>query len=174
MSAIDNTPTNKNFLSPLNFRFQVKKAPHVNFFIQKVNIPEIRIRNTAANNPFVQIPYSGEHIDYGALDIVFKVDEDLQNYLELHNWLLGLGKPENFEQYKNLEDKPSYTGDGLVSDISVMILSSTKLPNYEVTYVDAFPVSLSGLSFNTNDTDVNYLEATASFKYTYYNINKTT
>jgi hypothetical protein len=41
MSSIDNTPENKNFLSPLNFRFQIKKAPHVNFFVQSVNIPAI-------------------------------------------------------------------------------------------------------------------------------------
>ena len=51
-----------------------------------------------------------------------------------------------------------------------MILSSTKMANYEVVYTDAHPVSLSGLIFTTTDTDVNYIEATASFKYTYYDI----
>lgn len=172
MSAIDNTPENKNFLSPLNFKFQIKKAPHINFFIQKVNIPSIRIPEVIAPNPFVRIPFSGEHITYQDLEITFKVDEDLQNYLEIHNWLKSLGKPQNFDQYAEIESKPIYTGEGIVSDISISILSSTKLANYEVVYIDAFPTTLSGVTFNTVDTDVNYLEASASFKYTYYDINK--
>jgi hypothetical protein len=172
MSAIDNTPTNNNFLSPLGFKFLIKKAPNVNFFIQKVNIPGIKMTSPEPINPFVKVPYPGEHLDFETLDISFKVDEDLKNYLEIHNWLRGLGKPENYEQYKNLQDKPDYTGDSIYSDISVISLSSTKMPNYEIVYTDSFPVSLSGIIFNTTDTDVNYLEASAVFKYTYYTINK--
>lgn len=170
MSAIDNTPSNRNFLSPLNFKFTIKKAPHVNFFIQKVNIPSMTIVNPQPNNPFIKTPIPGEHIDYGELNIVFKVDEDLQNYMEIRNWLVGLGKPENFEQYRALEEKEPISGEGIYSDISLMILSSTKMPNYEVTYVDAFPVTLSELVFNTTDPDVNYIEASSTFKYTYYTI----
>ena len=171
MTAIDNTPSNKNFLSPLNFKFQIKKAPHVNFFIQKVNIPSISIEtNPSPNNPFVKTPIPGEHISYSDLSISFKVDEDLTNYMELHNWIKALGKPQNFEQFKDIQNKPSYTGEGIYSDISVLVLSSTKMPNYEITYADAFPYNLSDLVFNTTDSDVNYIEASATFKYTYYDI----
>ena len=81
MSAIlDQTPSNRNFLSPLNFKFTIKKAPHVNFFIQKVNVPQIILKPPIAGNPFTNIPYPGDHIDYSTLEITFKVDEDLQNY----------------------------------------------------------------------------------------------
>lgn len=170
MSAIDNTPENKNFLSPLNFRFQIKKAPHVNFFIQQVNIPSIQLPSPEPNNPFVKTPIPGEHLNFSDLKISFKVDEDLQNYLEIHNWMRGLGKPENFDQYKELQDKPSYSGEGIYSDISVLILSSTKMPNYEITYIDAYPVFLSDLVFQTTDSDVNYITAEATFQYTYYKI----
>lgn len=170
MSAIDNTPTNKNFLSPLNFRFQIKKAPHINFFVQKVNIPSIILNSPEPNNPFVKTPIPGEHLTYGSLDIQFKVDEDLQNYFEIHNWIRALGKPETFEEYKTIQDKPSYTGDGIYSDIDVMILSSTKMPNYVFTMIDAFPISLSSINFNTSDETVNYIAAEASFKYSYFTI----
>jgi hypothetical protein len=172
MSAIDNTPSNKNFLSPLNFTFQIKKAPHVNFFIQKVNIPSIALRSIETSNPFVKLPYPGDHIDFGELKIVFKVDEDLQNFLEIHNWMKALGKPEDFAQYKAISNIPSYTGEGIYSDISVIILSSSKVANYDISYADAFPVSLSDLNFTTTDNDVNYIEASATFKYSYYNITK--
>lgn len=170
MTAIDNTPVNKNFLSPLNFKFQIKKAPYINFFIQQVNIPAITLQTADTGNPFVNIPFPGEHLKFGELKITFKVDEDLQNYLEIHNWIRALGKPETFDQYKNIQDKPIASGDGIYSDISLIILSSSKMPNYEIVYVDGYPVSLSDLIFNTVDSDVNFIAATAIFKYTYYTI----
>jgi hypothetical protein len=172
MTAIDNTPINKNFLSPLNFRFQIKKAPNVNFFIQKVNIPDITLSSPEPNNPFVKTPIPGEHLSYGTLEVFFAVDEDLTNYLEIHNWLVALGKPESFKQYADIQNKPSYTGDGIYSDITVLVMSSVKQPNFDITYTDAFPVSLSSLVFNTIDENVNYITASATFKYTYYNITK--
>jgi hypothetical protein len=170
MTAVDNTPENKNFLSPLNFKFQIKKAPHVNFFIQKVNIPGITMLSPTPNNPFVKTPYPGDHLNFGDLSISFKVDEDLQNYLEIHNWMRALGKPENFEQYKTIQNQPIMSGDGIYSDIGIVVLSSAKMPNYEITYTDAFPISLSDINFTTKDLSVNYIEASATFKYTYYTI----
>ena len=119
----------------------------------------------------VNIPLIGDHLDYGLLNITFKVDEDLQNYLELHNWMKALGKPKDFVERKAIREKPSYTGDGETSDISLMVLSSTKMANYEIIFADAHPISLTGANFNTTDDDVNYIEASASFKYTYYDIN---
>lgn len=172
MSVIDNTPSNKNFLSPLNFKFNLKRAPHVNFFIQKVNVPALNLPSVTFPNPMVNIPLSGEHLTYGDLDITFKVDEDLQNYLELHNWIKDLGKPINFDGYKKLLEKREYTGEGQRSDISLMVLSSTKSANFEIVFTDAHPVALSGLVFNTTDETVNYIEASATFKYTYYEISK--
>ncbi len=172
MSAVDNTPENKNFLSPLNFKFQIKKCPHINFFVQKVGIPQIALPSPTFNNPMVKVPLIGDHMNYGDFTVTFKVDEDLENYLEIHNWIKALGKPADFEARKAIREKDSYTGDGEVSDLSLMVLSSTYAPNYEVVMIDAFPVALSGLEFNTVDTDIVYLNSTATFKYTYYDINK--
>jgi hypothetical protein len=172
MSAIDNTPENKNFLSPLNFKFQVKKCPHVNFFIQKVGIPQIMLPPPKFVNPMVNIPLPGDHMTYSDFSITFKVDEDLENYLEIHNWIKALGKPVDFQERKEIRDQKEYSGDGEKSDLSLMVLSSTYAPNYEVVLIDAFPVSLTGIEFNTMDKDINYLNSTAVFKYSYYDINK--
>jgi hypothetical protein len=83
---------------------------------------------------------------------------------------MAVGKPQNFDQYKEIQNKPITSGDGIYSDISLMVLASTKTPNYEIVYTDAFPTELSQVVFNTTDTDVNYIEASATFKYTYYTI----
>lgn len=173
MTAIEDTPSNLNYLSSLNYKFSIKRAPHVNFFVQKVNVPSLYLQPVDTPNPFISIPQPGEHLTYDTLSVTFKVDEKLQNYLEIHNWIRALGKPTNFAEYAAIKNKPSWTGESITSDLTVSILSNIKTMNYDVTYIDAFPIQLSELVFNTTDTDVNYLEATASFKFTYYDIAKT-
>jgi hypothetical protein len=174
MTALDKNPTNHNFLSPLNFKFQIKRAPHINFFIQEINLPSISIQPKEVGNPFVKIPYPGDHIDYTLLTVKFKVDEDLKNYLEMQSWLRGLGFPQSFDEYSTLSNQNQLEGKGLRSDISLIILNSTKLPNYEITFTEAFPVSLSELVFSTTEDTVNYMTATVDFRYILYNIEKIT
>lgn len=171
MSAVENTPLNKNYLSPLNYQFSVKKLPHVNFFLQKVNIPSLTITPTSSPNPFVAIPYSGDHIQFGTLTISFKVDEQLKNYKEIFDWLMGLGFPKDFSQYSDLAKK-NKTQEGVVSDVSVIATDSAKNPRFEFVFVDAFPTFLSDLNLDTTADDVNYITASATFKYTYFDINR--
>jgi hypothetical protein len=172
MTAIDNTPYNKNFLSPLNFIFQIKRSPHLNFFIQEVNLPSLSVQFPVQQNPFVNIPMSGEHIDFGTLKISFKVDEDLQNWFEVHNWIRSLGFPDNFSEYSILSTAGPTSGAGISSDISLVILNQIKLPAFEVNFRNAFPVSLSDLNFKSTDTDVNYITASAEFRYILYDVVK--
>jgi hypothetical protein len=162
-----------NMLSPLNFKFTLKRAPNLNFFVQKINIPGISLPKVDTSNPLIKIPLSGDHLEYDELDVTFKVDENLQNYLEVHNWVRSLGKP-SFEEYANLSKKAIYTGEGLKSDIVVTILTSQKNPNYEFVFKDAFPISVSSISFESTDESVNYIEATARFVYTIFDIVKVT
>jgi hypothetical protein len=161
---------NRNFLSQLDFKFLLKRAPSTTFFLQRVNIPGINLPPRNIANPFVDIPYSGEHIKFGPLSIEFKVDEDFANYLELRDWLIGLGFPENFQQYTDLITKPKFIGEGERSDISLMILSSVKQPNIEVIFHDAIITSLSDLVFSTTPSDIDYLEAMATFAYIHYTV----
>jgi len=170
MSAITDTPSNRNFLSPLNFTFKIQRAPHVNFFIQKVNLPGLSVQPIMVSNPMIKVPYSGEHLSYEEFKITFRVDEDLQNYMEIYNWIIGLSKPDNYDEYKNLQNQKPYTGGGIVSDLNLTLLTAARNSNYLITFVDAFPVSLDSLQFDTTSSDVNFLDVTASFRYTSFNI----
>ena len=42
------------------------------------------------------------------------------------------------------------------------------LSNIEVRFSDVFPISLTGLQYNVNATDIQYLEATVEFGYKIY------
>jgi hypothetical protein len=172
MTAIDNTPINRNYLSPLNFKFTIKKAPHVNFFIQRVKIPDMTLPAPNYPNPMVNIPLIGDHITYGDFEVTFKVDEDLKDYLEIHNWIKALGKPIDFTERRAIRQVEEFTGEGERSDLSLIVLTSNKAANYEAVFTDAYPYYISQLDFNTTDKDVIYIQATARFKYVYFEINR--
>jgi len=174
MSAIADTPTNLNFLSPLKFSFKISKLPNVNFFIQGVTLPTISISPVMSPSPFVKLPMPGDHIDFGELLISFRVDEDMKNYLEIFNWITALGFPKDFNQYKALHDvdrrfNPRST-DGIMSDGILIIMNSNARSNKQVTFYNMFPTTLTDLTFDTRQSDVDYLETTVSFAYERFDI----
>lgn len=170
MTALDRTPLNTNFLQTDGYLIVVKKCPTVKFFTQNINIPGLSVTPTEHPNPFVSIPYSGDHIIFEDLDLSFKVDEDMRNYMEIFTWINGLAYPEDHSEYKALSDLPRLTGEGLVSDISILITTNIKNPNIEVVYRDAFPIALSGFSLATTDGQSTEVNTTVKFKYTKYDI----
>lgn len=171
-TALDETPENAAFLSPLIFKFQIKKTPTLNFYVQNVNIPGVHLPAVESPNPFVKIPYPGDHIQYDDIMINFKVDENFTNWLEIYNWIKGLGYPNRFSEHAALTNPAVRLGEGLKSDISLIVMGSNRVPRFDVTFVDAFPVSVSSLIFDTTRTDVNYIDAAATFRYTSYEINQ--
>ena len=162
---------NRNFLSPLNFKFVLKRAPSVNFFTQNVNLPGLALPEIDVGNPLIRAPYPGDHLMYDEFVITYKVDEDLNNFLELHNWIRALGKL-NYSEYDALSKKKNYTGESLRSDITLTLLTSNKNPNFEVVFKDAFPTRVDGFTLSTAETDINYVEASATFRYLSYDIQK--
>jgi hypothetical protein len=90
--------------------------------------------------------------------------------MEIHNWIRGLGFPEQFSEYADLKSKSQISGEGLRSDLGLIILNSTKTPNFQFTFRDAFPVYLSDVVFDTTLQDVQYLSASAQFQYTLYDV----
>ena len=58
----------------------------------------------------------------------------------------------------------------MFSDATLTILTNKNNPVVEVRFADCFPTSLSGLSYNQNTTDVDYLTAEVNFKYKIYEI----
>ena len=90
--------TNKNYLSPIGFLFVLDKAKKVSFLCQKAEIPEITLGKVdIPTRGMVPIPIDG-NIQYGNLNLEFIVDEDLRNYMEIHNWIRALGIPEDAQE----------------------------------------------------------------------------
>jgi len=168
---LDTQPLSPNFLSPLNFQFSIKKCPSINFFAQRVNVPSLILNPAMYENPFTVIPHAGDHINFEQLLVTFKVDEKLQNYLEIYNWIRQLGFPEDWNEYKEIKDQPKASGTGIKSDLSILILNSAKNPIFECLIIDAFPIALSQMIFESTAPDVAFITCEATFQYTNFRIN---
>ena len=172
MPLLTNQPDNTNFLSPLAFKFMLSRAPNLNFFATDVNIPSLTLGFIELPTPFKLIELPGDKLDYGDLQLTFKVDENFANYFEIYNWLVALGFPDEFGQYKKLSGAPRGSKDTISSDASLMIFNSSYVPNVEAYFEDIFPVSIGDINFTTTDTDVNYVTNTVVFKYKKFSIKK--
>jgi len=164
---------NRNFLSPVGFKFSLSKDPKVSFFCNSARIPEITLSLTQQPSYLKDLDVPGGKVQYGDLSLRFLVDEDMQNYMAIHNWITGLGFPESTEQYLNLITDEDGTQDvkKAFSDGSLYILDSSYNTTAIVKFKDLFPVSLTSLDFDSTQTDIQYFTADVSFKYTIYSIN---
>ncbi len=174
-SAFSNQIQNRNFLSPVGFKFTLAKEPKVSFFCTSSKIPEITLQTEIQNTYLKDIDVPGNKIAYGDLSLKFLVDEDMVNYMAIHNWITGLGFPESAQDYIDLLTNQDDLTQPLdpkraFSDGSLYILDSNYNTSAIVKFKDLFPTSLSSLEFDTTQPDIQYFTAQASFKYTIYDI----
>lgn len=174
-NALANQISNRNFLSPVGFKFTLAKEPKVSFFCTSSKIPEITLQTETQNTYLKDIDVPGDKLTYADLYLKFLVDEDLVNYMAIHNWLTGLGFPESVQDYRDLLTNQNDITQPLdpkkaFSDGSLYILDSNYNTNAIVKFKDLFPVSLTSLDFDSTQTDIQYFTAEATFKYTIYDI----
>ena len=186
---LERQPEKLDYASPTQFKFIINQLPKVEFFTVAANVPSITLGETTFGTPFRQIPIQGDTITFDQLSISFIVDEYLENYLSLHDWITGVGFPKTTEQFTKFRDSTSETPSSSfparginrtsgistpdkpnVSDATLTILSNKNNPIVEVNFENVFPISLGALDFSQNATDVEYMVATAEFAYQIYEI----
>jgi len=189
-NAYDRQPTKQDYASPTQFKFTITKLPKVEYFCTAANVPGISIPSPTQPTPLADIPLPGDTISFEDLSVTFLVDENLENYREIHGWMYGIGFPISRTQFGALVDagKDRFPTDGrdslktdpgkvkygakplgpIFSDATLNVLTSKNNANIEVRFSDVFPTALTGLDFNQQADDVNYLSATVTFKYKVY------
>ena len=188
-SPLARQPDKLDYASPTQFKFNINQLPKVEFFTTAANVPGISSSDVNIDTPFKQIPMMGTNLTYENLSITFICDEYLENYKQLHDWLIAIGFPKNREQFSTFRGntsnspittsgtsqdigdvKPSTSARGMFSDATLTILSNKNNPIAEVRFQDLYPLSISALEFNQNATDVEYLTVSAEFVYKIYEI----
>ena len=87
MSALQNLPDNFSYLSPIGFKFTLSKTPKVTFFSNSSRIPEISLGTALQPSYLKDIDIPGDKLQYGEFSLRFLVDENLENYMAIHNMI---------------------------------------------------------------------------------------
>jgi len=169
-TAFSRQISNRNFLSPAGFKFSLAKTPKVDFFSQSVSIPNINLGVSIQTTYLKDIPVPGDKMDYGDLDIEFFIDENLENYLQIEKWMRSLGFPESIEESIPLDPNEEDLLMGARSDGSLLVYNSSFQPIAKIFFRDMFPSALTPVPFSATATDINYIMATVTFKYTIFNV----
>ena len=189
-NSFSRQPTKLDYASPTQFKFSIIKLPKVEYFCTAVNIPGITLGGTMSQpTPLKDIPVPGDKLTYEPLQMTFLVDENLENFQEIHGWLVGLGFPRDYSEFENLVSsgndrfpaKTTQTSNeigkvkygaantgGTYSDATLTVLSSKNNSQVEIRFRNVFPTGLTGLQYNQQAADVDYLTATVSFSYEIY------
>ena len=189
-NSLTRQPTKLDYASPTQFKFSIIKLPKVEYFCTSVNIPGINLGETTQATPLKRVPIPGDTLTYEPLQMTFLVDENLENFQEIHGWLVGLGFPRDHREFRNLlssgNDRfPTRNTSNVsteagktkfaaadagptLSDATLTVLSSKNNAQCEIRFRDMYPTGLTGLQYNQQAADVDYLTATVSFSYLIY------
>ena len=152
-------------------------------------MPAINLGEAVFPTPYKEIPVMGDTVSYDNLSISFIVDENLENYIEIHEWLTAIGFPKNRNQFSSFRSstastpiatqgtsddigdvQPATSARGMFGDAILTILTNKNNPVVEVRFQDIYPVALGALDFTQTATDVEYITVTADFSYKIYDI----
>ena len=171
---------NRNFLSPIGFKFTIDRLRGVDLFCQSASIPSMSLGSAVTPTIVNKIQLPGDEIQYEDLFIRFMVDENMKNWYQVANWMREIGTPySNTEfrydrgKYKPKKKREStiseVTGNNQwVTDCSLFVLSSNYRVVSEFIFRDCWPTQLSTLNFDASTPDINYFTAEVSLKYNWY------
>ena len=179
-------PTVFDYATGTQWRLTFNRIPKTTWFCVAANVPGIQLGEASYPTPMTDMMVTGDKLTFETLNITFLVDEELQNYRELWDWLVGIGAPKQHSQWTSVlskgdgavrtfgtpdtdtRTKTTYDESNLYSDSTLIVYSSKNQPKVNVHFKNMFPTNLSALEYSQELTDVEYFKATASFRYLYY------
>ncbi len=151
--------TNKNFLSPVGFTFKLDATNFANteYFCSQVTMPGMNLAEVNVPYRGVNLAMTGDRINFEDLAIRFNVTENMENYIEIFNWMHRIiqGIDAEGEKY----------------DATLLIMSSHNNLTKSIKFQDVFPTSLTAVEFNSQSADIEYLQADVTFKFTLFEFN---
>lgn len=161
--------TNQNYLKVSSFQFKLKKAPKVTFNCQAGPLPGLTFDSIpvlGGRGGTVPLQVAALNPTYEDLELRFLVDEKIENWIEIHNWMVSTQSAKNYGGADGKVDGPIKA----LSDATLMIISSAMNPIVQIDFHNCFPKSLSGIDFDSSTSDSEPVVATATFAYQGYNI----
>jgi hypothetical protein len=157
-------PENRNKLTNNKFLFLINRCPTFTYFCQRANIPELSMGISIQSNPTaIDIKRPGTRHVFGDLAVGFVVDEEMKNWLEIYNWIRDLSNDTN--AYSDVLKEHQKVSSALLT-----VFNSAYKPIIKVNFYNLFPISLTGIDFDSTLPSVDAIVASATFSYTHYEI----
>lgn len=162
MTVLGRNPTNTNPLQPTKFLLTFTRLKNTTYFCQQVNIPSVTLGEVDRPSPFLDMYSPGTKLKYDPLDISFIVDEELQSWKDMYNWFTSIADPDGFEKR---DHSPELQKNKQLSDAILTIYSNLNNPILRIHFTNCFPLSMSGINFDTKLSSDEILTCDASFRY---------
>ena len=176
VAGLNRQPTITDYAQNSQFRVTFPNFPVTEYFCTEINVPGVTMAQVDRPSSLANIPMVGDSISYENFTMTFIVDEELKNFQEMYDWMVNIGFPYKHSQYKSIERRDRQGTGGanrigdrqLYDDLIITILSSKNNPVVRCKLFEAFPISLSGLTYTQTNPDVEYLTSSVEFAYMYY------
>jgi|LakMenEpi03Aug12_release.lakeMendotaPanAssembly.Ray.scaffolds.fasta_scaffold352026_2 hypothetical protein len=144
---------NTNFLALTGFKLKISSPDfeHVEYFATSASFPSISLPETTTSYRNCAGFVAGDKITYDPLTVRVAVDEQLNSYREIFNWLSS-----------NVESPIKY------HDITLSFITNHNNTSRVVRFVNAFPTNMGGLEFNVQSTETEYASMDVTFRYDYF------
>jgi len=173
--AFKSQPDNQNNSQPTRFKMIFPRGPNFTFWCQSVILPSLTMSYYTSPTPFVDQKVPGDKLVYDDLLATILVDEDLQTWREIHNWIRGMTFPTDFAEYRNLNKlsevlKHSSTARPQYADMHIIIYNNNWQPILLWKFIDAFPIMLGQLSYSASDGPDSTMITDVTFAYQYFDV----
>ena len=197
--ALHRQPDVFDYSQSNQFKVYLPIFPTTEWFVVRANIPGVSMSQASQYTPFVDIAVVGDKLQYDNFNMTFLVDEQLQNYMEMYNWVKNIGfpfsgreqfntlsRPDNidrgvgqklgvrrFKKSYETTDKEVYekkNDRNLYTDILMTILTSKNNPIVNVHIYEAFPISLGNIEYSQQESDTDYAQCEVSFAFSWFDV----
>lgn len=162
-------PSTTDLQQENRFSFVLSRTPDMVYYCQKAELPGLTLPEIEVHNLFSGMKFPSNKLVFQNTSLTFRVNEDLANWKEIYNWMAGLGQPRTFGALAALQ-RNTNIGAGEYSDLVLTLRTPKGNSGSRIVFYRCFPTSLSGLTFETNISDVSFLTASVEFAYTTYDI----
>lgn len=177
----------QNFQSELHFEFQIQKLEKLPIFVQNVVHPGIFTEAPQTGTQFSPIKHIGDTLFFPDLYVTLKLDQNMTTWFEMFKWLTGLTRSETYQQFIDLIANKDTTLDGskalfrarealgggkgyknTKSTATLTVNDANHVPFMDIMFMNLHPTSMSGFSFHTDSSNVNYITYDVAFAYDFY------
>jgi len=150
--------SNKNFLSPVGFQFKINSGKYANveYFCIAAQLPSVNLPSAPVSYRGLNLSTTGDKLQFDDLTLRINVTENMENYIETFNWINTILQNGNAEDHRE--------------DGTLLILSSHSNVNKQIEFKGIFPTGITGVEFNTQSSDLEFVQVDITFAYNYFEI----